>query len=54
MPFLKIPFRLPFGAWWLGEGSVLDYALAHTGYEAAEINFVQHFLRPGMTVEVGR
>jgi FkbM family methyltransferase len=50
LPFLKIPFRLPFGAWWLGEGSVLDYALAHTGYETAEISFVQHFLRPGMTV----
>jgi FkbM family methyltransferase len=50
MPFLKIPFRLPFGAWWLGEGSVLDYALARAEYETAEMNFVQRFLRPGMTV----
>jgi FkbM family methyltransferase len=49
LPFLKVPFRLPFGAWWLGEKSVLDHELEHHGYETAELNFVEHFLRPGMT-----
>jgi FkbM family methyltransferase len=50
LPFLKIPFRLPFGAWWLAENSVLDRELTHSGYETAELNFVEHLLRPGMTV----
>jgi FkbM family methyltransferase len=47
---LKIPFRQPFGAWWLAESSVLDHELTHSGYETAELTFVQHLLRPGMTV----
>ncbi len=50
LPFLKIPFRLPFGAWWLAENSMLDRELTRSGYETAELNFVQHLLRPGMTV----
>jgi FkbM family methyltransferase len=49
-PALKVPFRLPFGAWWLAEKSVLDYELSHDGYESAELSFVQRLLRPGMTV----
>jgi FkbM family methyltransferase len=49
-PALKVPFRLPFGAWWLAEKSVLDYELSHNGYESAELSFVQRLLRPGMTV----
>jgi FkbM family methyltransferase len=49
-PSLKIPFRLPFGAWWLAENSVLDYELSHHDYESAELNFVRRLLRPGMTV----
>ena len=49
-PELKMPIRLPFGAWWLAERSVLDYELAHDNYERAELRFVQRLLRPGMTV----
>lgn len=49
-PALKVPFRLPFGAWWLAEKSVLDYELSHGSYESAELSFVQRLLRPGMTV----
>jgi len=49
-PFLKVPFRLPFGAWWLAENSVLDYELVHQRYETVELNFVERLLRPGMTV----
>jgi FkbM family methyltransferase len=49
-PALRVPFRLPFGAWWLAEKSVLDYELSHDGYESAELSFVQRLLRPGMTV----
>ena len=50
MPSLAVPFRLPFGAWWLAEDSVLDYELSHEGYESAELSFVQRLLRPGMTM----
>jgi hypothetical protein len=46
-PFLRVPLRLPFGAWWLAESSALDYELAHEGYETAELSFVQRLLRPG-------
>lgn len=49
-PALRVPFRLPFGAWWLAEKSMLDYELSHDGYESAELSFVQRLLRPGMTV----
>jgi FkbM family methyltransferase len=50
LPWIKIPLRLPFGAWWLGENSVLDEELTRNGYENAELNFVERLLRPGMTV----
>ncbi len=49
-PSLPIPIRLPFGAWWIVRNSALDYELLTTGFETAEIRFVQRFLRPGMTV----
>jgi tRNA (mo5U34)-methyltransferase len=49
-PEMKMPIRLPFGAWWLAEKSVLDYELARDTYERAELRFVQRLLRPGMTV----
>ncbi len=45
-----VPLRLPFGAWWLAEGSALDRALIDDGFETAEAAFVARFLRPGMTV----
>ena len=50
IPSLPIPVRLPFGAWWLAKSSALDYELLTSGFESAEIRFVQRFLRPCMTV----
>jgi FkbM family methyltransferase len=47
---MPIPIRLSFGAWWVVEGSALDHELMTNGFETAETQFVQRFLRPGMTV----
>jgi FkbM family methyltransferase len=49
-PRMPIPLRLPFGAWWLAQGSALDHELMHGGFEDAERRFVRKFLRLGMTV----
>ena len=50
VPAIPVPWRLPFGAWWLVENGVLDGALTSEGHENAELSFVQRLLRPGMTV----
>lgn len=50
VPNLPIPLRLPFGVWWIAKNSALDYELMTNGFESAERQFVQRFLRPGMTV----
>src|SRR5216683_870489 len=56
-PEMRIPLRLPFGAWWLAEKSALDSELMHAGaghgalrFERMEMQFVERFLQPGMTV----
>src|SRR5277367_4156815 len=43
-------FTLPFGAKWVAEGSALDRTLQSGGFEKSEVNFVQQYLRSGMTV----
>jgi FkbM family methyltransferase len=49
-PTTLIPCRLPSGAWfWVGDSKV-DSALLWGGFETAELQFVQNFLRPGMCV----
>ncbi len=50
VPNLPIPLRLPFGVWWIARNSALDHELMTNGFETAETQFVQRFLRPGMTV----
>ena len=50
LPALPIPMRLPFGVWWIAERSALDQELMNNSFEGSEIEFVQRFLRPGMTV----
>jgi len=42
--------RLPFGVWWVAERSALDHELMSNSFETAEMEFVQRFLKPGMTV----
>ncbi|HEY8715558.1 MAG TPA: FkbM family methyltransferase [Candidatus Acidoferrum sp.] len=49
-PRMPIPWRLSFGAWWLGEDGEIDHKLVHEGFEGQELRFVQRLLRPGMTV----
>jgi FkbM family methyltransferase len=49
-PHMPIPLRLPFGAWWLAEGSALDQELIYNGFEKMEMNFVKKLLRRDMTV----
>lgn len=49
-PRVSIPWRLPFGAWWLAQAGDLDHKLVNEGFEATELGFVERLLRPGMTV----
>ncbi|MDP9339204.1 MAG: FkbM family methyltransferase [Acidobacteriota bacterium] len=49
-PDVPIPWRLPFGAWWLAQSGELDRKLVNEGFEGKELHFVENFLRPGMTV----
>jgi len=48
-PNAPIPYRLPFGAWFLVGNSHVDTALLTNEFESAEINFVQRYLKQGMT-----
>jgi hypothetical protein len=49
-PNTTAPFRLPFGAWWLVRNDNTGQPLSKGMFEAAELAFVQRFLKPGMTV----
>lgn len=49
-PVVPLPFRLPFGAWWLLRNDQLGATLLEGAFEKAEQRFVERFLRPGMTV----
>lgn len=49
-PSIPIPVRLPFGAWWLARDDYLGATLFYDGFENAEREFVESFVRPGMTV----
>jgi FkbM family methyltransferase len=45
-----LPVRLPFGAWWVPRADNLGEPLLAGNFENAEMEFVQRFLQPGMTV----
>jgi len=49
-PGMPIPWRLPFGAWWLAEKSALDHELIYNEFERMETGFVKRLLRRDMTV----
>jgi FkbM family methyltransferase len=49
-PGMAIPVRLSFGGWWLARNDFVGSALLNGGFENTELSFVEHFLRPGMTV----
>ncbi len=47
------PIRLPWGAWWLGWGDIMDRRL-RKGFEREEQGFLLEYLRPGMTfIDIG-
>jgi FkbM family methyltransferase len=50
LPEIPIPWRLPFGAWWLARDGELDHKLVEENFERAELRFVERLLRRGMTV----
>ena len=50
LPGIPIPWRLPFGSWWLARDGELDHKVVEEGFERAELRFVERLLRPGMTV----
>jgi FkbM family methyltransferase len=49
-PNLPLPVRLPFGAWWLARNDHVSKPIVEGTFEAAEIGFLNRFLRLGMTV----
>ncbi len=49
-PEMPIPWRLPFGAWWLAQSGELDHKVVNAEFERPELRFVETFLQPGMTV----
>jgi FkbM family methyltransferase len=49
-PGIPVPVPLPFGGVWLARNDFVSAQLFHGGFENVECSFVEHFLRPGMTV----
>jgi FkbM family methyltransferase len=47
---IPVPVRLPFGSWWLARNDSVRKPIREGQFEAAELAFVERFLRPGMTV----
>ena len=50
LPNMPIPLRLPFGIWWLANGSAPDLELLYSELEKMEMKFVKKLLRRDMTV----
>jgi FkbM family methyltransferase len=48
-PNIPLVYRLPFGAWYLIGSSNVDKALFSGAFESAEIQFVDKYLKSGMT-----
>lgn len=47
---VPLPYRLPFGAWWLLRNDQIGASLLEDAYENTEHSFVERLLQPGMTV----
>ena len=47
-PNAPVPFRLPFGVWFLAGKSQIDEDLRNGVFESAELLFVQRYLKQGM------
>jgi FkbM family methyltransferase len=49
-PRMPLLIRLPGGQWWLVRNDVCGRAVLQGKFERAELEFVESYLRPGMTV----
>ncbi len=49
-PRTPLPFRLPFGVWWLAGSDYSGSVIRDGSFENSEFRFVQRYLEPGMTV----
>jgi FkbM family methyltransferase len=49
-PWIPVPFRLPWGDWWLARNDYCSQAILAGCFENEEWRFVERFLEPGMTV----
>jgi FkbM family methyltransferase len=47
---VRMPVRLPFGAWWIPRNDNFAEPLLAGAFEPKEMAFVERFLQPGMTV----
>jgi FkbM family methyltransferase len=50
LPGVPLPMKLSFGAWWLLRNDQISAQLLEESFENEEKEFVDKFLRPGMTV----
>jgi FkbM family methyltransferase len=50
IPMIPVPVRLPFGAWWLARNDHIGRPIRKGIFETTELDFVERFLQPGMTV----
>lgn len=49
-PGTSPPVRLPTHIWWLMDQDFICDSIIQGGYEVPECSFVEHFVKPGMTV----
>ena len=49
-PLVPLPVRLPYGGWWLAGDDVCDDAVFTGTFELCERQFMERFLKTGMTV----
>jgi FkbM family methyltransferase len=49
-PGLPAPVRLPNGVWWLMDDDFIGESLLKGSYESAEADFMESFVKPGITV----
>jgi FkbM family methyltransferase len=49
-PWIPVPYRLPWGDWWLARNDYCSHAILAGCFENEEWRFVERVLEPGMTV----
>jgi FkbM family methyltransferase len=47
---IPVPVKLPFGSWWLARNDHVGKPVREGTFERVELEFVERFIQPGMTV----